>query len=102
MRSEREDRTGLAIQRGRTERNTALSPWTEGLKGKEELDDQINMEAVEGEKRAAGVGLVSWSTDKTLWNPKSSHSEWILQIKSKSGFLRFMIQTFFFWERIRK
>ena len=28
-------------------------------------------------------------------NPENPHFEWILQIKSKSGFLRFMIRAFF-------
>lgn len=36
-----------------------------------------------------------------ILNPYSPHFEWVRQIKSKFGFLRFVIKTFR-WERIRK
>ena len=34
-------------------------------------------------------------TQKRITNSKNPHSEWILQIKYKSRFLRFMVQAFF-------
>ena len=33
---------------------------------------------------------------KRIMNPENPHFEWVLHIKSKSSFLRFMIRTFFF------
>ena len=41
------------------------------------------------------------SEDERESDLKNPHSEWIHQIKSKSGFLGFMIRTFL-WEKIRK
>ena len=44
-------------------------------------------------------GILHFITKIQRWiiNPENPHFEWILQIKSKCWFLRFIIRAFFFW-----